>query len=61
MAMIEVNEATLWNFLECCLEDEACYICPANGINCHPKDCSGFMLEKCITHAIEALQKPSGR
>lgn len=60
MAMIEVNEATLWNFLECCLEDEACYICPANGINCHPKDCSGFMLEKCIARAIEALQKPSG-
>lgn len=61
MAMIEVNEATLWNFLECCLEDEACYICPANGINCHPKDCSGFMLEKCIACAIEALQKSSGR
>lgn len=58
--MIEVNEATLRNFLECYLEDESCYICPANGINCYLKDCSDFTLEKCIARAIEALQTPSG-
>lgn len=58
--MIEVNEETSRDFLECCLEEEACRICPANGINCHPKDFSGVIVEKCIAHAIEALQRPSG-